>query len=485
METRSSDSQPPTSTSVTAGASWIVLARFGFLFGSYGLYFLLERVGGKALFEEYKAVVAWVSVAATVVRQGATQMVARFTAACPWAVAAVRARSLRLLVVVGTLVGVALLLVARSQEAGGGGALALAALIVLAYAVGAVWHGTLNGSGRLVTQGRLDLTFSGLKLTGVVLGAVLFGTTTAAVGGFLAAATLTAIIGALVVGQAEGPDPARPGPRTAELGRFLLSTVGFMFALQWTVQLDLWYLRWWVPGVTLDDRSAYAGFQLFSQIPYALVAAIVFLAFPGIARGGSSVAEGGRRLGGALRATFVSAGLVLAGVQAQPEAALGLLFPDDAVQLLGEGRRLAFGLVGLAYFALCVLFVAGSCLTAFARPRAAAVASGCAAGVQAIVAFALAQSHGVVGIAAGTLAGHLGGAVVAIVFARREMHLCVPWATLGRVALGVLAILLIGTFWQGGGLLAVGARSIVMTVVYLLVVFGLGERWPVRRGAGA
>lgn len=299
----------------------------------------------------------------------------------------------------------------------------LAGVVVLAYALYATAIGVLNGARRFTSQSRLDATFSVVRSTGLLGGALVLGAASSAMGGFAAAAVTMAIIGVVTAGLYARPEGSAPSLR-AHLG--LLAPIAlYQLALNGLLQLDLTLL---VTGTTLGTRAVgadaitaaqagttaaglYRVAQTLAFVPYQLMTSVTLVLFPVVAhasRAGNDD-EARRTVQDALRFSLLAIVLLLAPLAGASRGAIAIAFPStyadagpvvpvlaasqvffgvgviQATVLISRGRL--WRTVGLIVFSLIVTVT--GCLVAWALPVDELLTTTAMASVLGSVAFAL------------------------------------------------------------------------------------------------
>lgn len=480
------------------GALYLTITKLYFIVGSYVIYFGIPRLGGDrgdGLLGDYKAAGAWLSVIGTVLVMGTTQAIARFVGREPEKARGISGRGLRLQVGLGVLVAGTYFLAAPFLAEDSPELITpmrISAAIPLIYAMYSVFMGTLNGERRFGEQALMDGSFTTLKIF-CVLGFVL--AMQSAAGGYVGFATAAAavlVLGVFMTRRGHGSLSSNIGatPTSGEIFRFQLQTVGFMFLVQWIVQMDLWYVIWFSDlseaSLTLESgevlttsqaaRAVYAGTQLFSQISYSVVVSLTFVLFPLISRLGDDRAAARNYIREALRYAIIMVVGVASLLTAVPGPTLDMLMRDLPSQLsLMPGAEESLRWLGAGYVCFSLLFVLCSVLNAAGRPRQSIALMATVLGVQLGAGFVLTSAHGPVGQGIAGLIAMAVGLALGLFTMGRWVGNVVPLPTVGRVLTAGLAVYGLALAWHPEGKLMTLVRLIACGVVYLVVVIALRE----------
>jgi O-antigen/teichoic acid export membrane protein len=326
--------------------------------------------------------------------------------------------------------------------------LRIASAIVLAYSVYATAIGHLNGQRDFARQARLDLSFTLVRTTGLLVGGALSIGALGAMLGFSGAAVTMALVALAFVGLGRSGG----GTRTAAWLAFFGAIALHQLALNGLLQLDVEILKARVASLALasgagaeeaasrasTEAGLYRAAQSIAFVPYQLILAVTLVLFPTVARARSAgdAEAATRAVRGALRFSLVALVLTAAPVAGAGEGAMRVLF--DARYAPGGDALTVLALGQIAF----TLFVVGS--TAISGDGAPIlVALSAALGVVVTVALAA------IGIEAAGLDGPLrmaaaGGAasgcvlavaLVLVLVARRFSSAAIPWVSLARGAL--------------------------------------------------
>lgn len=270
------------------------------------------------------------------------------------------------------------------------GPMQLSSLIIVSYAFYATFVGYLNGMKLFVQQATLDITFQTMKTFGM-LGLVVAGAGVAgAVGGFVGAAVLIAIISAVWTWRlmktrspAVAAVPAEAAQDRADHGRligFMLSVMLYAFALNALMRADLFLIKsigsaapeaqavpWGaVLGQVSDKFAGFYGAALnLARLPYQGVIAITFVILPMISE--STFQADRERTRSYITGTFRYCAILIGAM------ALPLIFNADSViaALYSPDYRAAadgLAILSVSSISFSLLYVASTMITGAGKP---------------------------------------------------------------------------------------------------------------------
>jgi O-antigen/teichoic acid export membrane protein len=462
-------------------------AKVWFVISGYAIYFGLTRLLGPERFGLYAVVISIVSVFNNVLIAASLQTVARFVARDGDRAGAVLRKAMRVQIVVGSVLFVALVIAAPwigrwFHDPELVTPLRIAASIVFAYALYAANVGFLNGRRQFPRQAALDATYSTLKVS-FILGAVWLGLgVTGAAAGFALAAFSILGISFLVLRTQD-----RPGGRfdTRELFGFGGWLLGLTLVANLVLSADLWIVkRLAVPAEANETAGLYRAALTLSQLLYQMLIPLVLVVFPNLARLGDQADPAAARtiLRGAMR--YLSVTLL-------PAAAVLAVMGGDMVALLyGEPYRRGgdwLALLAPAYALWTVAYLLGSALAGAGRPRDGVIVLAFALAGQVAVGAAAFGVMGPAGAALGDLSGMGLGLGLGLAVATRRFGAFIPFASLARGAVIALGLGALAYFWPARGvMLLVKLATIGVALLGALALSGeirLPRRAPAARGA--
>jgi len=341
----------------------------------------------EGLYGDYGVAVRTVSWINNTMVQGTIQAVSKYVAEDEDRAAAVKVAALRVQAVIGgclaalyfALSGLLATLLSDSRLTR---YFRITAVIILAYAIYAVFIGTLNGLKRFSSQAGFDMTFATLKTASILVLAGLGYGVAEVLGAFSGSAVAICLVAAVVVGV-RNPTGVR-FPWRVLLKAMLLIGVYYVF-FNSLLTADLLVLKALASRVIGPDGLAqpelasslvgvYTGVLNVALLPYQGVLAVAFVAFPLISRATfEQDAETSRAyIRSTLRYSLIFVGLVAVGVGCVPEMLLGLINPS----FVAGAPALRVYVAGEVFFALFA--IANTIIIASGRMS---VAAGLAAAV--------------------------------------------------------------------------------------------------------
>ncbi len=506
------DTSPDSTTrTVGRGFLFILAAKAYFLITGFAVQFGLPRLFMRAaariaesgvaaarmaqgLYGDYGVATRTVSWINNTMVQGTIQAVSKYVAEDAERAASVRATALRVQAVVGSTL--ALTYFALSGVMAGwlndpklADYFRITSVIILAYALYAVFIGYLNGLKRFSWQAGFDMTYSTIK-TGLILGLAFMGYGVAEVlGAFSFAAVAIAIIAAAVVGVGRGSTPFD----WRVLVKAMAIVVAYYIFFNSLLTADLLVLKG-VAGRTpgLDPETAaryasalagvYTGVLNLSLLPYQGVLAVAFVVFPLISKStfdqDREATEG--YISNTLRYSLIFVALVAVAVASAPAGLLRVLNPSFAV---GE-TALRIYVAGEVFFALFA--IANTIIIASGHMG---VAAGIAAGVLSLdvvsnllvvpgyvmVAGDGLDPVGLVAAAAATAPVFLVGFVVSSAYLYKRFGAHIPVLTAIRVPLAGVAVAWAATWLPDGGILGTIGKAVAASLALALLLVALRE----------
>lgn len=482
----------PTDGSVNAarGILFIAAAKAYFMVAGYAIYFTLPRLlGSPASWGDYLLVIGLASVIDNVIVTGTIQGVSRFTAQSDDTVDAVKRAALRVQILLGG--GIAFVyfatapwIAAWERDVTLTEAYRLSAGIVLCYSFYSVFVGSLNGQRRFGHQAALDVTFATLRAL-LILGAAALGWgTLGAIGGFVAAA---AIILVLSAGWVRMP---RRGSGTFALGpiwRFMALLFIYHGALNLILRADLFLLKRFVAGLASSAAdpahvaSTFAGYygtaQSLAFLPYQAILAVAFVVFPLVSRATfeQDVATTQSYIRQTLRLSLVFVAGVGAVLMANPEAVINLPYPATYRPAGGALRILTGGMIFFSMFTIIntILNGAGRARDAIVGGLITLVIT---IGANWFLVPRAASGYDALSRAAWATAGSMAvGTTLCAVLLHRAFGAAISPLSVLRILLALAAALTVGHFIPEVSKLVTLGECVLIFVVYLVVLFALGE----------
>lgn len=478
------------------GVLLIAAAKMYFIVASSALELLLPKLLGAVVFGAYGFVTQAVSAVNNVIVTGTIQAVSRFTTAEPESADAVKARGLKLHLLVGVPIALlfavcAPVIAARVHDPGKAGPLALASIIVAAYAFYCVFVGSANGTRAFHKQALLDITFATLRVAGIVgaakLGLGLYGM----VSGWAAAAITICLVAAVWVGVPRAGAWAGAGsikPMAAYLG----GLAAYLFLTNLLLSADAFLLKrlsaeWFhAQGVGLEEAARlsdaqvgyYRAVQVLARLPYQLMLAVTFIVFPLVSR--ATFERDLETTRGYIRTTMryslIASALMGSVLAARPTALLDVPYPTAFADVGGP----ALAILALGHVAFVVFTIAGTVLNSAGRTRdAIAISSVTLALVSGALWFTIPRFapgwQMLQACAAATTAAMVLGAILSGLALIRRFGTFLPLATLVRVGLAVGATIAVGRLSVTRQLVPTAGLALVCGAVYVVVLVATRE----------
>jgi stage V sporulation protein B len=466
------------------GAIFIGFAKIFFMVSGSIQQIVLPRLLATAEFGAFAVVNSVISIVNNTMVQATIQSVSKFTAEDDARAGAVQRAGLRMQAFLGTAVALAFVLgaplIARFMGAPHYvGYFRIAAVIPFLYAFYAVFVGTANGLRRFRAQASFDVGFSTAK-TILLLGVAVLFKVAGAFLGFAAAAAIILVVAGRTMWQ-----PARGEPFP---GRRLVPYMGavglYALLLNLALNYDVSLLQHFAASVDAARAPALAGgyqaLRTLALLPYQALIVITFVIFPLVSR--STFVEDREATRAYVTQTLRYALLLAAAMGlvlgARPGALLAILYKPE----YGEGAA-ALPILVAGECCLALLGVACAILNAAGRTGATLSFMGITVVVGASAAAILIPrsmpgAPMLVAAATATSLGMASGFVASLVYLRARLGGGLPLATVGRVAAGIVAAVLVGHFLPAHGKVLGLAVIATVGIVYLGVLVVLGELGP-------
>jgi O-antigen/teichoic acid export membrane protein len=294
---RPAAAEPDAAVTAGRGVVFIAIAKFYFMISGYVIQFALWPLLGEKLYGDYGVVKNLASWFNNVVVTGTIQSVSKFTAERPEQHEAIKHAALRMQIFFGLVLGLVLFLGAPwfaglLHDSGLVRYLRIVSGIVVCYSFYAVFVGSANGRRQFLKQAGLDLTYSTLRPTLIIFGAVTGYAVAGALGGFLAASFLILIVSVFVVGL----KPARARFAALKVAAFMAPLLLYMLDLNLLLMVDQLLMKRLVAetaqhaglagaaAVASKAAGYYEATQTLARIPYQAILAIAFVVFPMVSR---------------------------------------------------------------------------------------------------------------------------------------------------------------------------------------------------------
>jgi stage V sporulation protein B len=417
------------------GTVYITAAKLWFMASGYVLEVTLTNLMAAEHYGLYKVVISIISIVNAVVLTGTYQTVSKYISGGEQKAGAVKAKALKLQVLVGGAIAAGFFLIApliagRLNDVRLVGYLRLAALIPLSYSFYSVFTGYFNGQRRFSTQAALDVTYSTLKLVLIVSLVWLGFGVGGAVAGFALAAACVCLMAAWIArgGELGG------SLRTRDLFKFQAYLLVFTFLLNLLQRVDLLLVKALssTDAVTASVNAGHYGAVLnVANIIYQLIISVTFVIFPLVSQ--STFVEDTRRTKVYISTTVKYALIVM--------ALLATLFSANALEVLKliyradyQAGSSALSVVAYGMLLFGFLQLATTIISASGRPRVSLMIAGVTLVASAGLNAMLIPSRGLVGAAIGTTAAMLFGTLIASSYVLWRFGALVPWLSIVRIS---------------------------------------------------
>jgi stage V sporulation protein B len=319
----------------------------------------------------------------------------------------------------------------------------IASVVVFAYALYAATVGSLNGRHLFGKQARLDITFSTLRTTGILVGAAAGVGAFGAVVGFATAATAVVTVALVWVGTGRRSDGARIR-RRRWLG-FMAPIWTYQLCLNGILMIDLQVLKRTttelalrgagVGAAAVDLANQYVAYyraaQTFAFVPYQLIISMTFVVFPMISKatsvGDHTAAKNTIQHG--MRLSLLLLLLVAAPTSGAAEGVMRIAYPAEYAIGADALGVLVFGVCAFALFAVAATAISGA-----GKPSLAAAAAAVALGTVVVANRLLVMRAGLGestlrAAAIGTSIGMGVALTLAGVIVYRLFGVFIPWLT--------------------------------------------------------
>jgi len=431
-----------------------------FIVTGYAVQLLLPRIFGEAKeFGLYSATMSGVSILTNVLIVATIQSVSKFVSEDESRAEVTLRQGLRIQALVGGTLALGLYAfapaIARLLLDGQLTRLVrIASVVVFAYALYAAVVGSLNGRHWFAKQARLDVTFSTLRVVGILGGAALGFGAMGAVAGFATAAATIVSISLLWIGFGKAGMPGEKIRRRRWIG-FMAPIWTYQICLNGILMIDLQVLKRtateiaFASAVTgqaaVDLANQYVGYyraaQTFAFVPYQLIISMTFIVFPMISRATSIGNREAARstIQHAMRFSLLLLLLVAAPTSGAAEGVMRLAYPAEYLAGAPALSILVFGVVAFALFAVAATAISGA-----GKPSVAAMIAGLSLLVVVVANRVLLMRAGLgdqtlQAAATGTAIGMVVALLLSAWVIRRSFGVFVPVFTWARAALASVA----------------------------------------------
>jgi len=496
------------------GVLYIAGAKFWFMIAGLVIQLRLPVLLSRAVFGAYGVVRSVVSPVNNVMITGSIQAVSRFTAQRPELARSVERAGLRMHLYVG--LPLAIMFIASAplvswwfNDPAKTAPLMLAGVIVGGYSFYAVFIGTANGKREFHKQAGLDVTFSTLRMIGILGMAMAGFGLLGVVGGWVAAVGVIMVLAIAWVGL---PGKVAAADRVAVkpiltyfigVSIYLALLNALMFADTWLLKrlTGAWYashqadlggalhhaLPWaaqvtgfhYDPAQLADVQVAYyTAVQTLARLSYQAIIAATFVVFPLVSRSTFDADhETTRRyVHVTMRYSLVFAAAIAVVMAANPQDLLGIPYPADYAAMGAPAlAALALGNVAFAVFAIAGTILNGAGHTRDATLTAALTLILAVVGNWIVVPMLHPGTEVLAGAAIVTGVAMLIGAASSGAMLWRRLGAFVPVLSVVRVVAAAAAAIVVGRLVPMHGLVPTLAEAILIGLIFLAVLVVTGE----------
>ena len=485
------ETKPVAATQTRKGLAFITSAKLYFIVTGYGVQLFLPALLGSAEnFGRFAAVMNIAAILNNVLIASTIQTVSKKVSDDEENADAVLRQALRIQLVVGSVLSIALFLLAPVIAGRGllnpqlGAYLRITSLVIFAYALYAAIVGYLNGRRRFSQQAGLDMTFSTLRTGGLlILPALGFGIGGAFLG-FASAAAVVLLVAMFRAGI------GKPGKETSLASWFhlLLPLWIYQLCLNLILQIDLSVLGRTIAeiglkqGLNADDAAnlssrfvgLYRAAQTFAFVPYQLIISVTFIIFPLIAKATSSgdheVAR--QQVQRAMRLSLLVLLAIASPIAGAARGVIHIAYKNpEYLEADNALRVLALGMVPFSLFVIGATILSGagrarvSAIIAFSSLVALIIF------VRVFVMFAGATPNALVAAALGTTAGASSALIAVAVVVHQRFQAFLPvFSVIRALIAAAVAGFVASIVPEGSKLLALLALALGFGVYGIMLV---------------
>jgi stage V sporulation protein B len=458
------------------GTIYITAAKLWFIISGFALEFTLAALMTSDRYGVYKVVIGAVSIINAVIITGTYQTVSRYVSESETKADSVKAASLKLQVLIGGVAAGGFFLLAPItagylNDPGLAKYLRIAALITLSYSFYAVFTGYFNGQRKFLTQAALDMGYSTLKLSFIVLLVWLGYGVGGAVSGFAMAAAGVLLLSVLAAGWGRSTEPVR----SRELVKFQSYLILFTLVLNLLQRIDLLLVKSLSsPDPTIASANAgyYGAATNLANITYQVIISVTFVVFPLVSR--ASFAEDRGQTQSYISNTVRYTLMIMAGV--------ATLFSANASEALQAAYRPeyqagtgALGIIAFGMLAFGLVHVLTTIITASGRPGVSLLIGFVTLGISAGLNSLLIPRYGIAGAAAATTIAMFIGAASCAGYLLAKFGAFVRPVSVLRIGLAAGGLYAASILYSAGSRTFIAAELIALGVGYVVMLFALGE----------
>jgi stage V sporulation protein B len=428
------------------GSIYITAAKIWFMISGYGIIFTLPRLISKEDFGLYKVAVGVVSIINAVIVTCTQQTVSKYISQEEEKADSVKAKALKLQTLVGGGAALGFFLLApviasylNDQRLTN--PLRLASLITLSYSFYAVFIGYFNGQKKFLTQAIVDMAYSTLKLSFIVL-FVWFGFgVMGGIGGFALAAGSVLALSASFASKGK-----RFGEvRATELLKFQSYILLFTLLLNLLQKVDLVLVKALSStDATIASKNAadYGAALDLANIAYQIIISITFVIFPLVSQATFADDKEKTRsyIANTMRYTLMIMAVVATLFSANAKAVLSVAYPSDY-----QGGSDALSVVAYGMLLFGLLYVLTTIISASGKPKVSLMIGALTLAVSAVLNYLLIPAYGLIGAGAATTIAMLAGVIAGSAYLLMKFKALMPVISFIRIS-GCAALIYAASF---------------------------------------
>lgn len=346
------------------GILYLTLSKYYFIVLGYGIYFGLTRILGPEKFGIYSIVISLTSVINAALITGTIQSVSKFVSEDEKFALAIKNKALKIQLIIGGTIFLIYFLSANLialffKDTTLTFYFRLSSLIIISYSFYAVFVGYFNGRRRFKIQALLDMTFSTIKLTLILLFVYLGYSITGALTGFVLAAFIILLISVLFCGF-QTTNLSFEGKKIVH---FEILIMIFTLIINLLMNVDLFLVKALSPmEVANSSAGYYAAALTIARVPYQAIISITLVLFPLISRATfiSDKLKTASYISNAFRYSYMLLLGFVVLISSNSKQIISLLYTDKYLAGSQPLAILSFGLLFFSLFIISTIIISGS-----------------------------------------------------------------------------------------------------------------------------
>ncbi len=458
------------------GTIYITAAKIWFVVSGAAIHFVLPRFLTPEQFGMYEVVVYVVSIVNAVIVTATYQSVSKRISEDEANAGAVKARALKLQVLVGGGASLGFFLLAPViagylNDLRLVPYLRLASLITLAYSFYAVFTGYFNGRRKFLAQACLDMSYSTLKLGFIVLLVWLGYGIAGGIGGFALAAASVLALSAVVAGKSKQENPVS----ARQLLGFQAYVLLFTLAINLLQRIDLIMVKALSSpdaSVASENAGYYGAAINVANVTHQAIVSATFVIFPLISQ--STFASDRERtrtyIANALRYTLMVMALIATLFSANAGRVLSLIYKPEY-----QAGTAALSVVAYGMLLFGVLYVVTTIISASGRPAVSLIIAAITLGLSGALNSMLIPSYGLVGAAIATTASMFVGVAAAASYLHFKFGAVMSAMSALRIAVCAAIIYAASRIIEPSSKLLTLVQIVALSISYVLALVATKE----------